>query len=127
MQFVDQFLSVSALKSHITDSHFAERDRMGRLVGFLARMWEDGFEQPRGIGVDESTAMLLGPSGRSVVGRGAVYELKPTRAPERCVPGEPLSWESISVTRHNSDGSISYSMNVVQGVLETNDGGPIYR
>ena len=127
MQFVDQFLSVSDLKGHITDSHFAERDRMGRLVGFLARMWEEGFEQPRGIGVDEATAMLLGPSGRSVVGMGAVYELKPTRAPERCVPGEPLNWESISVTRHTAEGSISYSMSVVQGVLGASDGGPLYR
>lgn len=53
----------------VIDSHFAERGRMGRLIGAV-------MQNPRnlGIGIDESTAIVV-DRGRSfeVVGSGAVY------------------------------------------------------
>jgi cyanophycinase len=55
----------------IVDQHFAERGRVGRLIGAVA-------QNPRilGIGVDENTAVVCGP-GRcfQVLGSGAVYVL----------------------------------------------------
>lgn len=53
----------------IIDQHFAERGRMGRLLGAVS-------ENPQilGIGIDEDTAILVeGEDGFSVLGRGAVY------------------------------------------------------
>src|SRR5215470_3700618 len=46
------------------DSHFVTRDRMGRSLVFLARIVNNGWAaQPRGIGVDEQTALLVLPNG----------------------------------------------------------------
>src|SRR6202044_2867859 len=39
---VRDFLKVPALENILTDSHFAQRDRMGRSLGFLARIVQDG-------------------------------------------------------------------------------------
>jgi cyanophycinase len=55
----------------IIDQHFAERGRIGRLLGAVA-------QNPRllGIGIDEDTALMI-EQGRyaSVLGSGAVYML----------------------------------------------------
>jgi cyanophycinase len=52
----------------IIDQHFAERGRIGRLLGAIAL-------NPRilGIGIDEDTAILVHPGRFSVIGNGAVY------------------------------------------------------
>lgn len=75
------FLQIPALSNIILDSHFKRRDRMGRLLVFLARLNEpDGKPVPptapriRGIGLDERTAVLLEPDGKAhIVGEGHVY------------------------------------------------------
>jgi cyanophycinase len=70
------FLEIPILKGIITDSHFAKRDRMGRLLVFLShiRGTEPGGNSPLGMGIDESTAMLLNTDGKAiVVGKGSVY------------------------------------------------------
>ncbi len=75
------FLDIPVLKGIITDTHFARRDRMGRLLAFLARLNEpDGKPVPpgavpiRGIGVDERAAVLLEPDGNAhVIGFGDAY------------------------------------------------------
>ena len=56
-------------KGAIVDQHFAERGRMGRLVGAVA-------QNPRmlGIGIDENTAIrVTGNRSFTVLGDGAVY------------------------------------------------------
>ncbi|MBZ9714296.1 cyanophycinase [Deinococcus multiflagellatus] len=52
----------------IIDQHFAERGRMGRLLGAVA-------QNPRvlGIGIDEDTAIVLQGGHFRVIGSGAVY------------------------------------------------------
>jgi cyanophycinase len=73
------FIEIPLLKGIITDSHFAKRNRMGRLLVFLARLKEpDGKPVPptapviRGIGIDERAAVLVESDGEaSVVGQGA--------------------------------------------------------
>jgi cyanophycinase-like exopeptidase len=71
---VSNFLSLSPLLNDtITDSHFYERDRMGRLDTFLARVVSDNpslyqqqydatgnlLDRVHGIGIDEQTALLV--------------------------------------------------------------------
>lgn len=63
----------------VIDSHFAERGRMGRLLGAVV-------QNPRnlGIGVDESTAILVERGERfRVLGDGAVYVVAGTRWNEK--------------------------------------------
>jgi cyanophycinase len=75
------FLDIPILKGIITDTHFARRDRMGRLLVFLARLNEpDGKPVPpggskiRGIGVEERAAVLVESDGRAhVIGFGHAY------------------------------------------------------
>lgn len=50
------------LKNTVTDSHFDARDRMGRLVTFLADVINMGWSSPnnaKAIGVDQETALIL--------------------------------------------------------------------
>ncbi len=59
------------LKGAVVDQHFAERGRMGRLLGAVA-------QNPRviGIGIDENTAIVVeGGKQFFVLGSGAVYVL----------------------------------------------------
>lgn len=65
------FLQIPQLRGLITDSHFAKRDRMGRLVVFLARILKDARPEVRGLGIDERSVVLLEPDGKAkVVGEG---------------------------------------------------------
>lgn len=98
---VRNVLHLPALEGVICDSHFAARDRMGRLVTFLARIAADtGAWQVRGLGIDEATALLVDEHGTgTVAGRGAVYFLHAPGGPQRCVPGEPLTFHDVAVQK----------------------------
>jgi cyanophycinase len=88
----DTFLDLPPLRGVITDTHFYERDRFGRLVGFTARLAVDAGSGV-GIGVDEGTALMVDAGGRGrVVGDGYVYVVR-GGAPEVCLPGEPLVYD----------------------------------
>lgn len=91
----DDFIDVPILNNIITDTHFAERRRQGRLAAFLARMRTDWNVIGRGIGVGEKTAVAIEPSGLAkVFGQGVAYFVSPakTRKPDQCVAGKPLVW-----------------------------------
>ena len=68
------FLHLAALKGVITDSHFKERDRLGRLFAFLAKGQQGRADQPAmiGLGIDESAALAVEPDGT-----GRVYATEP--------------------------------------------------
>ena len=87
------FLSLPLMKRIITDSHFAQRARQGRLVAFVARAAQQGTEL-LGIGVDEATALLIADKGPAqVVGSGSVWLFQARHGgPEICRPGHPLHW-----------------------------------
>jgi len=94
------FLSFSPLKSTITDTHFAQRDRMGRLVAFLGRLVTDGWSdvaQVRGIGIDEQTALVVDDQGLGkVMGTGAVYVVEATTPPAVCQAGTNLDFSGLT-------------------------------
>jgi cyanophycinase len=92
----------------ITDTHFHERDRFGRLVTLMAR-------QPGGrilgIGVDEQTALCIDRHGighleRTRPGEGAAYLLRGQGSQVKS--GEPLGPVTVHVTRlDNTDSAHS--------------------
>lgn len=93
------FLEVPRLKGIITDSHFTQRGRLGRLLVFMARLIQDGWtEEARGIGVDEETAVLVDDSGAAAVtGRNKAVFVRLSRKPLVCRPGAPLTAGTFEV------------------------------
>jgi cyanophycinase len=131
---VRDFLKIPVLQDVITDSHFAKRDRMGRSLGFLARLMEDGWSKhPREIAIDEKSAVLVDGDGKAVVagaGKGA-YFISPSKPPEICKQNTPLTFENISVykapaggrfdlTSWVGQGGVGYRLSVEQGVIHSN-------
>jgi cyanophycinase len=125
------FLENPALADTITDTHFVTRDRMGRLLVFMARILASGnVEHIKGIGIDERTAVLLEPDGRSsIVGKGAAYFLYATTPAPVLKAGVPLSIRGVSVQKVMSGGSFDlrswkgiatqYAFDVVAGTIHS--------
>ncbi|MBK9032297.1 MAG: cyanophycinase [Myxococcales bacterium] len=99
MTFARGFVAVPPLAQVITDTHFAARDRMGRLLAFVARALVDGTAaRPLGLGIDEGTALVVDPDGvGTVVGAGAIYAVAPRDPPQACAAGAPLAWADVPV------------------------------
>lgn len=127
------FLRIPHLENLITDSHFAKRDRMGRTLGFLARLIKDGWSvSPREIAIDEKSAVLAEADGKGIVvgsGKGA-YFLKPTQGPQVCEKNVPLTFREISVYRvparghfdlnsWKGDGGTAYTLSVELGRMDS--------
>lgn len=138
---VRNFLKIPHLENLITDSHFAKRDRLGRSLGFLARLMKDGWSSsPREVAIDEKSAALVEADGKlTVVGTGkGAYFMRPAQAPEVCDKGVPLTFRNISVYRVKAgghfdlvswtgDGGTTYSLSVEGGeIVSTQPGKGIY-
>jgi cyanophycinase len=130
---VRDFLKVPHLENLLTDSHFAKRDRMGRTLGFLARIMQDGWSQsPREVAIDEKSAVLVEEDGKATVvgnGKGA-YFLRPTEGPRVCKKDVPLTFQNVSVYRVRSGGHFdldswkgdmgtAYSLSVDEGAIKS--------
>jgi len=61
------FLHLDALKGVITDTHFSERGRLGRLVAFVAKGEALAGKPLIGLGVDEDAAVAVEGDGRARV------------------------------------------------------------
>jgi cyanophycinase len=87
----------------VIDSHFAQRGRMGRLLGAIA-------QNPRnlGLGIDEDTAILVEGDLFRVIGTGAVY----------VVDGTHIGYSSLS--EKNPEGIVTIH-NVKLHVLGENE------
>jgi cyanophycinase len=94
------FLRIPLLEDVITDTHFVKRDRLGRLVVFLARILQDGWaKQIRSIAVDEDAAVLLEPDGHAKIVGGPAYFIEAKNPPETCRRKTPLNFTGITVHR----------------------------
>jgi cyanophycinase len=126
------FLRIPLLAGIITDTHFAKRDRMGRLLVFLARILEDGWaRQVRAIAVEQDAAVLLEPDGNAkVIGSGPAYFLEAKNSPAVCKRKIPLGFDGITVHRAPAGASFSvkdwkgtggddYQLSVAKGEVKT--------
>lgn len=91
------FLQIPFLQGVVTDSHYADRERQGRHVVFMARMNQDWGLVPRGIGVDEGVAVAVDKFGMArVFGYSyfnhAAYFIWAHTSPELCAPEISLQW-----------------------------------
>ena len=129
------FLHVPYMDGILTDQHFVKRDRLGRSVGFLARILQDGMAASvREIAVDERNAVLVDENGSAtLIGKGAAYFIRPTQKPEICQPGKPLTFRNIDVYKIGrigkfdvkiwaGSGGTSYVLSALDGELESSTG-----
>jgi cyanophycinase-like exopeptidase len=112
ISFTTSFFDWPPLRNTITDTHFAVRDRFGRLIVFLARIAHDKLAPSPvyGLGVDEGSTVLVEPDGTATVdnkktkhglSRGA-YLIRLTNAPH-LTPNTPLR-ATIEVAHIARDG-----------------------
>jgi cyanophycinase len=114
------------LEATITDTHFKQRDRMGRLLVFLARTLQDrGMSSVGGIGVSERTTLLVKGDGKAVVmGEGPVYLIRADHPPELCERARPLTYSAFKVWRFGTSESIDLARPPTEGftTLDVVDG-----
>lgn len=132
------------LMSMVADSHFQDRDRMGRLISFLGRTITENkadSSAAQAIGVDQETALLMEcedmscstpPAIRAVSNpksSGAAYILKPSANSSLTVePATPLTFTNVEVQKFKANSApTTYRINVTNGVMtSTNANGSIY-
>lgn len=140
------FLENPLTKNIITDTHFDDPPRNGRLATFLARIIQDGIAEDysnlTGIGVEGTVAVVIDENGLASVfdnnDTDYAYFYKPMKAPDVCEPGSSLDWsgdalESIRIlgTENGSnvfdinnwkisEGEIThqYYINVNSGIID---------
>jgi cyanophycinase len=131
ISFSQNFFDWPILKYTITDTHFSQRDRMGRLFAFLARGLKDT-DAPalQAIAVDEATAMGIDPNGLATVfGQNHVYFVVANHPAKVALPNLALSYSGFQIKRLNP-GQVfdlklrpqtgAYTISVEQGQLSGN-------
>ena len=140
MTLVDGFLHMPFLQHVITDSHFGIRDRLGRLVAFVADIRARGDAGIVGLGVDEGAALCVDGDG---IGRlftpipgGAAWLVVPSAPASVLEAGKPLRISGVNVTGIGVDSRIDLRTLQVDapafqriadahdGTLQVRDAGP---
>ena len=98
----NDFLHNPVLNRVITDTHFDNPDRRGRITTFLARLFQDSTQAFYGIACDEYTAVCIDDLGiAKVFGGFPTYDDNAyfiqvnctlPNSPENCSTGQPLTW-----------------------------------
>ncbi|MBS0340530.1 MAG: cyanophycinase [Proteobacteria bacterium] len=137
------FIAPPVLADTILDAHLDARDRMGRLIAFVARLvapaaaagcpggilpaGASSTGTARGIGVDVETALLVqghkggGPvtarrvTNSSTTTQSAVYFVRPSIAPATCAAGQPLTMLTVEI-RKLADSETVFNLSNWSGV-----------
>jgi cyanophycinase-like exopeptidase len=154
--FTYNYFNFSFMNLIITDDHYITRDRMGRLLTFMARQIKDGKTSVAwGLAANEETSVVVDKFGLATVVRndGTTYDadlqqlipasLNPVayfiladHMPTTCVSGSPLSYSGYKVWKRTYGQTFNlasrptvpdYTLNVVAGALSVvGNGGNIY-
>ena len=119
---VDHFLRLPPLPAGqvITDSHFGARDRLGRLLTFIARLSkEQGRADIKGLGVDENTALCIDGDGVGKVftdTKGAVWLVVPQGLVDLAAKGGDQDYKKYLKDQVPSGQALDFSGFTVTGV-----------
>lgn len=125
------FIDNNFLNNTITDTHFDNPDRKGRLIAFLARIVTDYGVFAKAIACDEYTAVCIDTNGIArVFGDYPTYDDNAyfiqsncelaIQTPENCTSGNPLTWNLGGMAiktyqiKGDSTGSKSFDLNTWQ-------------
>ncbi len=117
------FTNFPLMKQIYVDTHFYERDRMGRTLAFLARLRQDeSLESPIGLALDEGVSLFINASGVAVMRRqystGSAYVFHESRRSTRrlqVAPGVPLIYSHILRTRLAPDQTFDLHTKATSG------------
>jgi cyanophycinase len=117
ISFTYDFLRFANLQNTITDQHFVARDRMGRLLGFLARQIQDGkTSSVWGVAVNEKTSLTIDQNGQArVMGEGPAYFILADHPPEQCVPNKPLTFSNYKFWKVQAGGNFDLKKRPIDG------------
>lgn len=127
ISFTHDLFAWPHLDNTVIDSHFVERDRMGRLMAFLCRQLAEGRTGSAwGVGIEADSAMLLNREGMASVYGSVAYVVQADRAPEVCEENAPVSYSGYKIWRLDSGSHYDFAhrpshgfrrIDVEQGVL----------
>ncbi|GAB1539914.1 hypothetical protein NUACC21_25820 [Scytonema sp. NUACC21] len=117
ISFTYDFFSWSTLKGTVVDTHFDQRDRMGRLMTFVARQIRDGVsDNTLGIGIDEKTSVVVDKIGRArVMGTGSAKFISAEHDPEVCEPEIPLTFSNYKIWKVDTGNTFDLKNSVKTG------------
>lgn len=100
IHFTDDYFDWPALDRVVTDSHFQARDRMGRLLTFVARqMKATGANAFFGLGVNEGAALVVDSAGVGTMYGGRAFLVHGDHPPETVEPDTPLTYSGVQIVR----------------------------
>ena len=107
--FTYDFFDWPVLRGIITDTHFVERDRMGRTLAFVARQLKDTrYKRITALAVERETSVVSDRRGRArVLGKGPVYLVLGDHAPEVCELGKPLTYSNYKLWKLASGATLN--------------------
>ena len=108
---VDDFLHLGPLKGVITDSHFAPRGRLGRLIVWVARLHAQG-QDVTGLGIDESAGVEITADGiGQVISRSAAGGVTLVHAPRSATlqAATPFAAQGVRLVRVPAGGKLAVS------------------
>jgi cyanophycinase len=129
--FTYNFFPWSILKGTIVDTHFDRRERMGRVMTFIARQIKDGLSKSvLAIAISESTSVVVDKNGMAkVMGRGSAYFVLGDHIPEVCEPRTPLTFSNYKIWKVRSGDTFNlrnrptsgyYLRSVKRGRIDSN-------
>ncbi len=133
------FINNNFLNNTITDTHFDNPDRKGRLISFLARIKTDYGVYANAIACDEYTAVCIDTNGIArVFGGHPTYDDNAyfiqsnceltTQIPENCSTGNPLTWNlgGLAVKSYQIKGDSTGSKTFNLSTWQSGTGGTWY-
>jgi len=100
----NDFFKSNTLKSLITDTHFMNRNRQGRLLGFMFRAQYDfSLKSLYAVGIDEQSSLLL--TSDSMSAQGGVYFYKHSNNNSPRTQANKLNYGPIKKLKLNSEFS----------------------
>ena len=136
--FTRGFFNWPFMAETITDQHFVTRDRMGRLMGFLARQIKDGYgTSVMGVAADEQTSIVVNANGLATVhgnpgAPSTAYFVLADHAisgTDKVAAKQPLSYANFKIWKVPAGGTFNlanrpslgyYTISVSNGLLSAN-------
>lgn len=116
ISFSYDFFKWGPLANLITDSHFAQRDRMGRLMSFVARQIQGSKASTAyGLGINEDTAVVINRSGLGQIYGGTAYVVIGNHMPERCVSRQSLTFSNFNIGKFTNGMTYDFANRPTNG------------
>jgi cyanophycinase len=100
------FLHLPFLDNVITDTHFDQRDRQGRLIAFMVKASIDKAQTMIGLGVDEDTALCIEANGHGRVfsgNGGYAWLVQTSNKADVAAKGQALTFRNLRITGIGED------------------------